>query len=78
MRQVDHARNPKTSGLKFIDDVAAPLGAPAGGKHRIQHDRTVVMERHPVIREHRIWGLEFLFVLEDDHFHAGIPQAAGQ
>src|SRR5213593_752803 len=78
IREVDDARNPEPSGLKFLDDIATPLGPAAGRKHRIQHDRAVVMERNPVIREDRIWCLEFLLILEDDHFRTGIAQAPGQ
>src|SRR6059036_1132749 len=54
VRQVDNARDPESSGLQFLDDVAAALGPPAGGEHGIQHDRTVVMERDPIIRENGI------------------------
>src|SRR5213594_2926913 len=78
VRQVDNARDPESAVLQFLDDVAAALGSPAGGEHGIQHDRTVVMERDPIIRENGIRRMEFLFVLEDDHFHAGIPQAPRQ
>src|SRR5437867_11615363 len=73
VRQVANARDPESAVLQFLDDVAAALGSPAGGEHGIQHDRTAVMERDPIIREHGMRRMEFLCVLEADYFDSCIP-----
>ena len=69
----------KSTGREIVLIDARQLEQFAGNvlQLRTKDDRTVVVKRNPVIREHRIRRVQILFVLRDDHFGAGLTQTTG-
>ena len=61
-----------------VDDLLAPLGAAAGVRQRVDHQRAVGMEAHPVVGEHRIGLAAVRTVLGDAHLDALAGQRAGE
>ena len=68
--QVEHPRNlePQPVG-HLIEDFAPALAAAVSALHRVEHHGAVLVEAHPVVREHRIrfWRLDC--VLHDTDAH---------
>ena len=67
LAQVDHLSDLKAKLIdEPIENVGATLGAPIGCLHGIQHDSTIRMEAHPVVRKYRI-GCMWLGRVIDNH-----------
>ena len=55
---------------KDVDDVPSPFRPSARGHHRVQHNRSIVVKRNPVVRKDSVGRVKLFLVFDDDHFDA--------
>src|ERR1043166_5128650 len=78
MSKIDDPGHSKSTGLQLVDDVSPALGAAPRCKHRIQHNRGVVMERNPVSRKHGIRSIQVFLIFNDNDLDNRLAQPAGE
>ncbi len=75
VREIEQARDGVVTALhQLLQQLRSPLAAPRRREHRVQHDRAVVVEAHPVVRKHGIRAAGLRPVLEHVHRHTGGAQ----
>src|SRR5215475_5342679 len=76
MRKINDSRYAEPARLQLFDDIPEPFGSSARRHHGVQNNRSVVVKRHPVIREDGIGSVKFFLILHYDHFDTRIFQPA--